>query len=263
MPKDFKYSSAPLVEVIAEFRWELQEISFAPGTALDPHFDAFAESVESALNDMGYTHSESLKPTNVPIELFPNKPVRRFRNGPNQWPVIQYGPGMMSVNLVPPYDGWDSFRPLIREALDLWLNSYPLSDQLSRFRLRYIDAFTSKFGYENYPDFVQNDLNLEVGLPETIEENSQKVSARVEFQIPVMDEYESIGKIKVSPGKSSGEPAGIVDFSIECFGDQIPKQPSDICSWFDSSHMRLRNWFDSICTNEMKQKFGERIEIPE
>src|SRR3972149_1548349 len=103
--EDFVYESPPLVEVIAEVHWHIERLLTVPDGGLDPHFADLLAGLVKALPDAGFATIERLSPAELPIELLADKPIMRFWPGPNQWPVVQVGPGVMTVNIVPPYEG--------------------------------------------------------------------------------------------------------------------------------------------------------------
>ena len=149
MAKRRLYKNAALVEVIAELHWELKPIQIAPGAKVDPFYDLFREKFFAAAKAKGFAFQETIIPKEVPAELLPNKPRERLRASEGAWPLYQIGPGIFTVNVVPPYSGWLDFRKTLAEGLKLLIESYPSAEQymkVTHLELRYIDAFTSRHG---------------------------------------------------------------------------------------------------------------------
>lgn len=86
-----KLPKAPLVEVVFELRWEIAEkadlmqVEYLYG-------DIYAE-----LKDK-YPHRERILPIEIPVDLTVNKPVFRYRANKNSYPLIQLGPGLITLN---------------------------------------------------------------------------------------------------------------------------------------------------------------------
>jgi uncharacterized protein (TIGR04255 family) len=168
MANDFLYENAPLVEVIAEFRWDIQRIQSLPNAAIDPHFSKFEAEISSRLSAEGFGTIESLVPPNIPIELLANRVLKRFRPQPDKWPVFQIGPGLFTVNMTPPYGGWTQFRKILERGVDYLLASYPMPEDYLHFRqfeLKYIDAFTERHGFKEMRSFLSDYMNINIAVP--------------------------------------------------------------------------------------------------
>jgi uncharacterized protein (TIGR04255 family) len=167
-PADFVYENAPLIEVIAEIRWNLVALASMPGAAVDPMFGRASGRFTDAVGKLGYTHVERLIPPEVPQEVVAYQPVLRHRREANRWPLFQIGPGVFTVNVTMPYKGWNAFQEVIQLGLQALDQTYGLSKgliELASLQLRYVNGFTAKHGMVNYADFCTTDLRLAVAPP--------------------------------------------------------------------------------------------------
>jgi uncharacterized protein (TIGR04255 family) len=126
------YTNAPLVEVIAEVRWQtdhgdrLQQTK--PGTALTVTPDLVSAAEEYFANfskqadGLGFRRSERLSAPGNPG--FPGQAAVRFRKELNTSPIFQIGVGLFTANGLPPdYQGWTSFAPVLREGVGALVRS--------------------------------------------------------------------------------------------------------------------------------------------
>ena len=94
----------PLVEAILELRWKLSI------QGIDPHYSLllgrFPERIEAK-----YPLHEPLPNAQFSDAMMPYILQHRFRPGLNKWPLIQIGPGVMTVNETEGYT-WDKFKEL-------------------------------------------------------------------------------------------------------------------------------------------------------
>lgn len=81
----------PLVEAILEVKWALN--APAPNVSLDPHYKLLMGRMFDRLSERYPTH-EQLPTAMMPDEIAAYLPQHRFRTGPEQWPLIQLGPGV-------------------------------------------------------------------------------------------------------------------------------------------------------------------------
>jgi len=268
MPADFVYENPPLVEVIVEVRWLLQPLGVVAGGAVDPHFSAVTEDLTRKLVGMGFSHVEKLVPDMVPLELLAHRPSHRYRKAPETWPLYQLGPGLFTVNIVPPYQGWASFREVVRQGLERLYETYPLAERYlraERVELRYIDGFTARHGMKSHAQFVQDYLTLSSKLPDALLDRSLELSGEVsaisEFTFPVKGMVQTRGVIKATPGTVKGEQAAILEFIVRRESPPEFISIDNLVTWFDKAHEEVKEWFTLVTTAELRATFGPTKEV--
>ncbi|MCD6239350.1 MAG: TIGR04255 family protein [Thermotogae bacterium] len=85
----------PLVEAIFEFRWKLQEPSI--GVKIDPHYKILIGRMYDRVKDE-YPFHEQLPAATMPDEIAGYVVQHRFRKDKDKWPLIQIGPGIITLN---------------------------------------------------------------------------------------------------------------------------------------------------------------------
>lgn len=81
----------PLVEAILEVKWALT--SPTPGVQIDPHYKILLGRLYDKVCEQ-YPEHEQLPTATVPDEIVGHTVQHRFRYAPNDWPLIQVGPGI-------------------------------------------------------------------------------------------------------------------------------------------------------------------------
>ena len=115
VPESHDLPNKPLVEALFELRWKPDEDASRGQTAFRLFFGRYYDKIRE-----GYPEIEDLPASQVPEALTPNIVRHRFRARPNQWPLTQIGPGILTVNETEKYK-WDSFRERIEGALAAFL----------------------------------------------------------------------------------------------------------------------------------------------
>lgn len=267
--KDFLYDNAPLVEVIAEIRWALQNVMAPSGVSIDPHFVAFAEDFRAAAANQGFGFVERVVPDNVPLEFVPHNVVFRYRKRQNQWPCLQIGPGVSTVNHVPPYDGWAEFEPHVSAMVDMLLSTYPVPNRylnLTLIELRYIDGFRERHGMSKPGPFIREHLQLHQSFPDQLlaicDGSLDDVEPSGIYSFPVRIPKNSTGSIQVGMGQTQNEPAVIATFKLQ------RKEPSSIdldryslSDWFNQAHGTLHTMFEALTSNQTKDLMGPKKAI--
>ncbi len=148
------FSNAPLVELMAEVRWSASSpvVDETGDVVEDMSFDAHSDGLFQAFGEQmaaeGFLRSERLTPPGYPAPA--GMAVYRFSSigEDGESVVFQIGGGVLTVNAVPPYRSWDSFRPRVLKALEVLLSSWDETTRPERFTkvtLRYIDAFNDDY----------------------------------------------------------------------------------------------------------------------
>lgn len=266
---DYLYENAPLVEVIAELHWSLMTLDSTPDSKIDPHYEAFLEPFLSYATLRELTNREELVPSIVPLELLPNKPRLRLRSAENEWPLVQVGPGIVTANIVPPYQGWRAFQPFLHQLIEALFATYPLAARtlhVEKLQLRYIDAFDESFGFDRYAQFASYVLEINAPLSEAflaeVFGKDAEYSYLVENRLANTTPEGSHSVIKCSPGTLRNKKALILEMYCE---SNFPKKHTvgvaDVVSWFDEAHKRLHFQFDRLTTPALKELMGEKKEI--
>jgi uncharacterized protein (TIGR04255 family) len=151
-----KLPNAPLVEVIFELRWKVtdkEELTKCQYL----HGDLYA-----SLKDH-YKFREALIAPEVPIELYLNAPAHRFRVAQNDYPLVQVGPGLITLNTVDSKYIWEDYEEQIKNVIKIFLEVYQFNSQQEiSLSLQYFDFFKFNFESNNVFDFISNNLNITV-----------------------------------------------------------------------------------------------------
>jgi uncharacterized protein (TIGR04255 family) len=260
--RDFTFANPPLVELIAEVRWPLQPLTAIPG-AIDPHFERFRTAFEHIAIEQGFGFREALPAANVPRELIPHTPIHRLRIAEGEWPLLQFGPGILTVNQVPPYDGWRSFKPVLEQAFVRFLQTYPLAHELVQhvqLQLRYIDAFRETHGVKSPEVFIRDGLNIGLKVPAAllsglVDPNGLGGTCSVEL---LLTENLGKGHIQLVPGSFDGKPALIANFIVQSQDFSVLATAEEVSAWFDRAHNKVRELFFVTVPAAVLATFGAR-----
>jgi len=258
------YKNAPLLEVICELRWTLQQLPAAPHVQHDPFFSDLLDAIKPAAIERGFSHLEILQPEDVPREVRPFVVDHRFRRAKNTWPLFQIGPGVFTVNAVPPYGGWTSLRTILTECLSLLHDCYPLAEKylrISRLELRYLNAFDQqKYGTSSSHQFFSKYFNIKASIPTNFLDNfvdpADQQDSDVTVTTPLAHPAGSVARLAMSKGTNRGVPAFIADNAVR-FDTQTPKpsSPDALTSWFDRAHQVTSATFAQAVTDELRDNF--------
>lgn len=234
--------NAPLVEIVAELRWQVPQLAGVdssgnptqlPFMPADNEVEAFFHRVTSAVSKHGFNHLERLAPLGLPV-LLPQI-VYRYRRTDEQPVLAQIGPGLFSVNALPPYKSWMEFRPWLEKGVEALLEAFQDGPVLMA-SLRYIDAFKQNLT-EGRPakEFATEVLGFQLELPESLRATlagNGPYQAALQVTLPVPNMQMAI---TLSDGQLAGDTAVLMNTEIRIVE---PLQPDKECilSALDKAH---------------------------
>lgn len=244
----------PLVEAIVEIRWSLQ--SPAEGLQVDPHYKLLVGSIYDRLKDRYPVH-EQLPAALVPDELVGHTVQHRFRSAAGSWPLIQLGPGVMTVNETESYT-WGTFRQAVLDAIVALFDAYPAPAALAieMATLRYLDAV--RLADASAVSFLESNLGVKVELRSTLFEDgnlqgdANLVDLRTAYRCtkPAGDVL-----ARFRTGQLRGEQAIIWETTVRSQGDATPKQRDDFAQWLTDAHEVTHKWFFTLIEGELERTF--------
>ena len=260
--KDLK--NKPLVEAILEIRWRLVQPIQAEGPArmvlpaVDPHyrlllgrlFDRFLKE---------YPFHEQLPTATLPDEMLAHVVQHRFRSAKDDWPLVQVGPGVFTVNDTHRYT-WNDFQKRSKEAVVRLFDAYPPGAEfhVESLVLRYIDAVEYNYRNENPFAFLRDKLKVGICLPETLFQDTGVENRPYGFSWQATFRCSKpAGRVNVSfaTGQKEGKPAILWETTVQSFEDDLPDLPDGFPGWIDAAHEITDDWFFKLIEGELERSF--------
>ncbi|WP_081767015.1 TIGR04255 family protein [Hylemonella gracilis] len=259
MTAERRLSNAPLVEVIAEIHWVLDDNM--QGNPVDPSWFKMAMQIEPVLQSI-LPVIEPLQPfgTVIPLDVLGREPLIRFRPKPGAWPLAQIGQGIVTVNATPPYDGWDAVRNLLSRILTSARDASPLFAALrpERCQLTYRDAFTEDHGVTDIDHFLSkqvqliNQSSLDI-LSKVVGKPAIIATSEIRAAHPSLPNTNILVRGSRGQIKNTATPrqAAILDFVVNGAPDLKPLDVASILSWFDQAHSCAWDVFTSVIPSDI------------
>ena len=250
------FSKAPLKEIISEVRWNpgatVVSAPIRQGVAqpfvhlANARVEEFFMRLGGELYQSGFQRSERLIPPGFPT--IPGQVVFRYRsnNTPQKSVLYQVGPGVFSINGVPPYRSWDEFSPSVRSGIHALLKSRPPEQNNQPFlqvSLRYIDFFGDELMQGMPPaTFISDVLGISTKLPANFNklvkpDGVPSVFSRVILPLEIGTLTFSIGD-----GKINNQSGVVMDTTVISKGPSSPDLTA-IMSLLDNAHKITNDLF--------------------
>ncbi len=246
----------PLVEAIFELRWELKEIG--EGIKIDPHYKILVGSLYSNLKEE-YPYHEPLPSSSIPDDIAGHVIQHRFRKGKNEWPLIQIGPGILTVNDTDGYI-WEDFEKKVASAVSSLLELYPEPENFKNnsLLLRYIDTVEFNYHSDNIFNFLSNHMKTEINLYPNLFNNtgvkSMPSSFDWRFSFPC-EKPDGIIHLRFVKGKKENTDGLIWETMVQSTGEKADQMTENIQEWLTDAHNLTNDWFFKLIEGELERRF--------
>lgn len=247
----------PLVEAIFELRWKLQEP--APGMKIDPHYKILVGRIYDRVKDE-YPFHEQLPTATMPDEIAGYVVQHRFRKGKDKWPLIQIGPGIITLNETEGYV-WENFEKRIHHMLDVLFEAYPDPENNLRINwllLRYIDAVDFDYEKDDIFSFLGKNLKIQINIYEKLFEETGvgnlPLGFDLRFSFPAKKPKRAV-HLRFARGKRKNVDALIWETQVQSVDEDAPKMKDQIREWIVEAHTLTDDWFFKMIEGELLRRF--------
>ncbi len=236
-----KLPNAPLLEVIFEIKWDIANKS----DIID--FQYLHGDLYSNLKSK-YSYRENLIPPDVPAEVVKGNPVYRFREKEGSYPLVQVGPGLITLNTLDNKYYWDSFRDEANKILTILSDIYPKHANLSLSpALTYVDFFRYNKNTENPLDFVNSNLKLSLSDDFMNYKTSELRDINLTFNYKIEGKTVSL---TLRNGTINNRTQGLV-MQTKIIGAKEKYDTQKLKDWLEDAHDLSSNTFRSITSGKL------------
>lgn len=247
----------PLVEAIFELRWALQES--ANGMRIDPHYKLLIGRLYDKVSGE-YPFHERLPSASIPDDMAGHVVQHRFRRDRDKWPLVQIGPGIITVNDTERYI-WEDFEKRVVKAIKALFEAYPESRdalRVDRLLLRYIDAIAFDYATDDIFAFLDEQMKTKIGLYKKLFEGTavEKVPSGLDLRFS-FDSTEPKGRVRLRfvRGRVRESEALVWETMVESSSEDAPDVPSEIADWVRKAHNLTDDWFFKLIEGELQRRF--------
>lgn len=248
----------PLVEAIFELRWELQTDQQS-GRMRDPSYPMMYGRLYERLKK-DFPIVEDLPSTQAHPEATPFTPRHRLRKEKTGYPLLQVGPGILTINDAKGYS-WTQFKALVERLIESIVELYgPANTRLNfiKAEMRYVNAVRFDITRENPLAFLEEKLHTKIGLDEELfdqdilNDRPGAVGLNVSYQLK--KPIGSLG-LSINLGQMDGKPAYVFQTLIQTFGEMVPSDREAFTPWLQEAHDAAEHCFGVLCKGALMNKF--------
>lgn len=248
----------PLIEAIFEIRWEL-ETDAQTGRMRDPSYPMmYGRLYERLKKDFPFI--EDLPSVQAHPEATPYVPRHRMRKDKATYPLVQVGPGIITVNESKGYT-WTNFRFLALRIIESITELFPQETMplnFTRTELRFVNGIRFDIARENPLEFLADKLHMKVEMDPAffaqnqLHERPNAVGLNLAYALE-----KPMGHLAISAnlGQFEGKPAFIQQTLIHSAGELVPMDAGAFTPWLEEAHETAENCFQIFCKGALMEKF--------
>lgn len=274
---DKNLAKKPLVEAIWEIRWRAPStglplpsveggarhlmpmpggLSFPVGV-VDPHYQITLPRLVERIRER-YPVYESLPAASLPEDIAPHQVQHRFRFTDAGWPLLQFGPGVLTAHETSAYS-WGGFREQCSFAIKALSTSHPAMDSIKfdNIALRYINAIEFDPKNDRLFAFLKEKLKLGIDIPDLMfgDRVEKKISAfncLFEFS-----NKQPVGRININLQMAQRDEMPIILWTLSLYsaGADVPQKIELFDRWVESAHESIEDWFFKTIDGELRRRF--------
>ena len=237
-----KLPNAPLIEVVIELRWQITQKNELTGIQY-LYGDLYNE-----LKDK-FPHRESIIPVDIPIEMTLNQPVHRFRARAGGYPLIQIGPGILTLNTIDDIYEWNSFFKDAKEIIEKFLKVYTLPDKQVVPGIMFIDFFSFNFEENDVLDYINR--NFKATLSQSFFEADKPP---IDFNMGFAYNIE-LGQLRVNLQKGIVNKSEGILLQTRINGKPLLAKEEKLGKWLNDAHELTSDLFKQLTAGNLYETF--------
>jgi uncharacterized protein (TIGR04255 family) len=249
----------PLIEAIFELRWKLEGGEEKP--RVDPDYKLLIGRLYDKISSDYPIHVE-LPTAQIPDAMAAYVVQHQFRVAPDDWPLVQLGPGVVTLNETSKYR-WTDFSHRTSDLTSAMYNTYAgVSKELVPIQvlLRYLDSFTLPEGGKDILEYLADNLKIRLSLPTTlfdkphIEASPSTLELKLAFPTAKPQGMISIG-LQKALRKPDEVHTVVMDMQVITNPNQVPQDSSSILGWIADAHTLAEDWFFKLIDGALLESF--------
>jgi uncharacterized protein (TIGR04255 family) len=240
-----KLPKAPLLEVIFELKWDITN----KNDVID--FQYLHGDLYSNLKNK-FLYRENLIPPEIPFDVLIGTPVYRFRRNQNEYPLIQIGPGLITVNTIDCIYFWEDFKKEVENTFNSLQLVYPKSKKIIFTPiLTYIDFFEIDFQKQTILEFINKNLNLNIqqNFMDNKKSSFNDINLTLNYNID-----SNILSLNLTNGNLNNSKSGII-LQTKIIGEKNIYSTFKITEWLNEVHKISSELFKKITEGKLYSSF--------
>jgi uncharacterized protein (TIGR04255 family) len=254
LSKAAELKNKPLIEAIFELRWHIAGLDDG-FPERDPKYSVLPGQLFDRLQSEYPVHEELPSVAmSVPV---PYLVQHRYRKDHDEWPLVQLGPGIVTLNETVGYS-WPDFASRIGALVAALSDAYPELPQPVGLLLRYQNGMAFDFDNDDCLEFLRDKmgvtLSLNTGMFESGIVSNSPLGVDSTFTL-VMKNLPGVLGLRFTRAERNGEPLLVWELLVQSLGPDVPKSESGLIEWTEHAHAVIEEVFFELIDGDLRGRF--------
>ncbi len=260
-----KLKNAPLIEVVFELKWQLSDYNInVPGLnqkiQIDPYYEELWVRLKEKTKEIYPFYQPLPNLYLIPKEISKYVVLHQLRTGEVKWPLIQLGPGILTLNHGEAEGySWSDFEQRLSEILKIFYEIHPKPEDLKIFQtnLRYLNATKFDFANQKLLSFLKEKMKIGIDFDENLFGGQMKsvnlvgLDSKFAFKLK-----KPVGVFTIRFARIKREFEELFwEMLVTSTGDEAPKTSTSINKWAKEAHLFTHNWFMKMIEGDLEEMF--------
>jgi uncharacterized protein (TIGR04255 family) len=245
----------PILEAIFELRWRLKPLG---PMKLDPNYKIAVGRLYDRINAQ-YPVYEPLSTADMPQEISGYVIQHRFRETKDGWPLIQFGPGIATLNDTKKYGSWEEFKARIPGLVDALFGAYGGDLHINALTLRYIDSVEFDFDTDDIFKFLSSNMKIQLKMDDNLFSETDIIRKPSVLDLKLSYPCQTpagVIHLRFARGSVNDTDALIWETVIQSEQGRIPQAKDEIADvWAKDAHALAHTWFFNTIEGALRRRF--------
>jgi uncharacterized protein (TIGR04255 family) len=254
----------PLIEAIFEIRWEIESSDLSSVVSKQITLGQLLEKIRDDYSIYEPLAAPFFSPPGISVEGIP---LHRFRINEGEWPLVQVGTGIVTINDTDNYT-WEQFYPRIKRVVSQIIELHSLQEplRLTSLSLKYIDAIEiDDSSSRNLLDFLKEKMKIEININDNLFNNNKIFTNPIDLNISASYQTKSSGTFafRIFQGQKINRPSNSMSSALilentvfkSDFVNSDSSLKQSIDQWLLDAHDILHNWFFTLIDGDLLESF--------
>ncbi len=234
----------PIIEAIFEIRWKVWEKGKPTIEPIDKKYKFFPGIFHEKIKNL-FPYIEILPSTRIPDEMDIYLPRYRFRKTQNGYPLVQIGPGILTVNSDKNFTQ-ELFHNTCMEVIDI-LYEIMHDIEIVHIQIHYIDGFDYDYDTKDAFEFLGNKLETSFNFSPELFEITNITPKPAKFHIESTYRVnDPLGyfmcQLRSGIRKLNNNKLILMDTIFRASDNEVPKR-KEILGWIRKADDLIHKWF--------------------
>jgi uncharacterized protein (TIGR04255 family) len=255
----------PLVEAICEIRWEMENDNSLSSPNKQISLSNLLDKVQGDYPVYEAVSMPLFSMPGISAPIIEGFPLHRFRVASEQWPLVQVGVGVATINETENYN-WRDFSSRVIKVIRQIIESHSQRGKIkiSSLTLKYVDALNLNIETQNIYEFLREKLGLTINVNPRLFNDGFISDMPCDFNMSVSYKLKTsdLLNFRILRGQTRDiqnnflVEALILETTVASNNNvQFDSIEESVKEWLEQAHNTTHDWFFTLIDGDLLENF--------